>query len=746
MSLTVDEILNGMNDEQKKAVKHTEGPLLVMAGAGSGKTRVLTHRIAYLLAEKEVPPYNILAITFTNKAAKEMKSRIVNLVGEQADEMIISTFHSLCVRILRRDGDRIGIDRNFVIYDSSDQLTAMKEALRIHKLDPKQHDPRSLLYKISHAKNDLVTPKELIEKAEASGDFFEQIVAKVYDTYETILRKNQALDFDSLIMETYFLFERVPDVLHYYQNRFQYIHVDEYQDTNHAQYKLVKLLAKRFQNICVVGDSDQSIYRWRGADINNILSFEEDYPQARVILLEQNYRSTKNILEAANQVIENNRSRKPKKLWSDNDEGLKLTLYQAYDEQEEARYIAKQVQQLSDTEGYNYRDFAILYRTNAQSRAMEDVLVKSNIPYRMIGGQKFYERMEIKDLLSYLRLITNPHDDVSFVRVVNVPKRGIGATSLLKLQEHAEMNDLSLFDAVEVADFAGISKKAVNSLHEFRALIEQWQKQDEFLNVTELVEEVLKHSGYEEALTNERTLEAQTRLENLEEFKTVSRQYDEENEGNDESRLIDFLTELALVSDADEGDDLDNRVTLMTLHSAKGLEFPIVFLIGMEENLFPHSRSLIDDDELEEERRLAYVGITRAEERLFLTHASTRFFYGSRQSNFPSRFLNEIDDDLIEKESAFNDSVDMNDVRLDNFETSGLFERKPKRKATVIQTRERNDESWSVGDKVNHKKWGEGVVVKVVGSGDDTELDIAFPAPVGIKRLLAQFAPITKTN
>ena len=740
MSLTIDEILEGMNEQQVKAVKHTEGPLLVMAGAGSGKTRVLTHRIAYLLAEKDVNPYNILAITFTNKAAKEMKTRVEQLVGHDAKDIIMSTFHSLCVRILRRDADRIGIDRNFAIYDSSDQLTAVKEAFRILNLDTKRIEPKSIQYKISHLKNELITPSEAISRAEESGDYFEQIAAKIYDTYEKVLRKNQALDFDSLIMETYFLFKRVPEVLHYYQNRFQYIHVDEYQDTNHAQYMLVKMLADRFKNICVVGDSDQSIYRWRGADINNILSFEEDYPNAKVILLEQNYRSTKNILNAANFVIENNRSRKPKKLWTENIEGEKIKIYEAYDERQEARYVVDQIQDIIEVENYTYKDFAVLYRTNAQSRAMEDVLMKANIPYRIIGGTKFYERKEIKDLLAYLRLIANPHDDISFTRVVNVPKRGIGASSIDKLQQYAELNDLSLFDAILESDFAGISKKAVNELHNFRTLIEQWQKQQEFLSVTELVEEVLKRSGYEKSLKDERTIEADTRLENLEEFKTVTRQFEETNQ---EATLIDFLTDLALISDLDEEDETDNKVTLMTLHAAKGLEFPVVFLIGMEENIFPHSRSLVDLEEMEEERRLAYVGITRAEKMLFLTYASSRTFFGRRQRNIPSRFLDEIPSELKEREGTVFSSSNHDSFTKALNELSSINRSQPRKKAKVIE-RPKTTLDWKPGDKVDHKKWGVGTVVKVVGEGEDLELDIAFPSPVGIKRLLAQFAPITK--
>ena len=736
MSLSMQEILEGMNEEQAKAVKHTDGPLLVMAGAGSGKTRVLTHRIAYLLSEKEVAPMNILAITFTNKAAKEMKERVTKLVGDQAREIIMSTFHSLCVRILRRDGDKLGIDRNFAIYDASDSQTAVKEAFRINNVDPKVFNPKAVKYAISDAKNKLITPKVMKQQA---NDYGEEKIAELYETYETILKKNQALDFDSLIMETHFLFQKNPEVLHYYQNRFQYIHVDEYQDTNKAQYELVKQLAARFQNLCVVGDSDQSIYKWRGADIYNILSFEEDYPNAKVILLEQNYRSTKKILQAANTVIENNQSRKPKDLWTENDDGTEIKLFKALDERDEARYVPDQAQEQNRPKGPPQKKMAILYRTNAQSRAVEDVLVKSDIPYQIVGGTKFYDRKEIKDLLAYLRLITNPHDDISFQRVVNVPKRGIGKTSMEKLQMHAEINDLSLFDAVKESDFTGMSKKASNQLNLFREMIEDWQEQQEFLNVTDMVEQVLSRSGYEADLMKDRSIESQSRLENLEEFKTVTKQFEETSE---DQTLISFLTDLALISDLDNTDEeTKDKLTLMTLHAAKGLEFPVVFLVGMEENIFPHTRSLFDMEEMEEERRLAYVGITRAERDLFITHATSRTIFGRTQYNERSRFLDEIPFELIEEDvkettqqTGFRTTID--DFRPNR--TTG------KRKSRVIKEKPKGDVNFQLGDKVSHKKWGEGTVVKVVGEGEDTELDIAFPAPTGIKRLLAQFAPIEK--
>lgn len=736
MSRTTNELLAGLNKEQQEAVKHTEGPLLIMAGAGSGKTRVLTHRIAYLLEEKGVAPRNILAITFTNKAAREMRERVMRLVGPEAEYMWVSTFHSMCVRILRRDIDRIGYNRNFTILDSADQLSVVKQVLKNIDLDPKQYDPRAMLGQISSAKNELITDKEFEEKA---GNFFERQVARVYSGYQTMLRKNQSLDFDDLIMQTIILFKRVPEVLEYYQRRFQYIHVDEYQDTNHAQYFLVKQLANRFKNLCVVGDSDQSIYRWRGADIGNILTFEEDYPSARTILLEQNYRSTKLILQAANHVIENNAGRKPKNLWTENDDGSKITYYEGTTEQDEALFIADEIRKLIK-DGYQPDDIAILYRTNAQSRAVEDTLMKSNIPYQMVGGTRFYDRKEIKDMLAYLRLITNPDDDISFERIVNEPKRGIGATTVERLRTYTAEHDISFYEAVKEVDFTGVSKRAASSLAEFGELIQSLAQQQEFLTATDMVEQVLERTGYEEMLKREQTLESQSRLENLEEFKTVTKEF--EKSAEEDKSLVAFLTDLALIADIDKIDEeeTERKITLMTLHAAKGLEFPVVFLIGMEENVFPHSRSMFDEDEMEEERRLAYVGITRAEKILYLTSAKMRTLYGRTNMNPISRFIQEIPEDLLEgmeqaKQSMFGSSFASR--------TEEAFT--PKRKARrTVQASTAADEEWKAGDKANHKKWGTGTVVRVQGEGDKMELDIAFPAPTGVKRLLAQFAPITK--
>src|SRR5690625_1565833 len=716
MGYMVDDLLVGLNKEQQEAVKHTDGALLIMAGAGSGKTRVLTHRIAYLLSEKDVSPRNILAITFTNKAAREMKDRVNRLVGQGGEQIWVSTFHSMCVRILRRDIDRIGYSRNFTILDSGDQLTVIKQVLRNLNIDPKQFDPRAMLGQIGNAKNELITHEEYSSKV---GNFFERQVAQIYEAYQKMLVKNQSLDFDDLIMQTTHLFERVPEVLEYYQRRFQYIHVDEYQDTNHAQYQLVKQLASRFQNLCVVGDSDQSIYRWRGADIANILSFEKDYPAAKVVFLEQNYRSTKSILAAANKVIERNPSRKPKNLWTENEDGQKLNYYQGTTERDEALFVVDKIQDLIHSKKYSPHDIAILYRTNAQSRAIEDALMKSTISYQMVGGTRFYDRKEIKDMIAYLRLITNPDDDFSFERVVNEPKRGIGATSIERLRAYATDHGISLYQTIKEVDFTGVTPRAANALSEFDALLTSLIQQQEFLNATDMVEEVLERTGYEQMLKNEQSIESLSRLENLEEFMTVTQDFEATNE--EDQSLVAFLTDLALIADIDAVDEEDpdhqEKITLMTLHAAKGLEFPVVFLIGMEENVFPHSRSMMDDEEMEEERRLAYVGITRAEQELYLTHAKMRTLYGRTNMNPMSRFITEIPEDLIDNMEQANET------------TFGSLERRAtdepplmKRRARRIQQKQRTtgaeSETWTPGDKAKHKVWGIGTVVNVKNEGE----------------------------
>ncbi|WP_035045416.1 DNA helicase PcrA [Anoxybacillus flavithermus] len=720
MSMSARMLLDGLNEKQKEAVKTTEGPLLIMAGAGSGKTRVLTHRIAYLMAEKDVAPWNILAITFTNKAAREMKERVERIVGKQAEDIWISTFHSMCVRILRRDIDRIGIHANFSILDTTDQLSVLKHILKDRNIDPKKYDPRALLGTISSAKNELVTPETYADQAATP---YEKLVADVYKEYQKRLLRNHALDFDDLIMTTIQLFQRVPEVLEYYQRKFQYIHVDEYQDTNRSQYLLVKMLAKRFQNLCVVGDSDQSIYRWRGADISNILSFEKDYPNAKVILLEQNYRSTKRILQAANAVIEHNTQRKPKKLWTENSEGHALVYYEAMTEVDEAQFVVGKIKEYVDTGKRTYKDFAVLYRTNAQSRVLEEMLLKANIPYKIVGGLKFYDRKEIKDILAYLRLIANPNDDISLTRIINVPKRGIGASTIDKIASYASTHSISMFDALKHIEEIGISARIAAPLVQFREQIDHWSQMQHYLSVTELVEDVLDRSGYRDMLREEKTLEAHSRLENIDEFLSVTKHFEQVNE---DKSLVAFLTDLALVADIDQLDNnsegqTSDAVVLMTLHSAKGLEFPVVFLVGLEEGIFPHNRSLNDEDEMEEERRLAYVGITRAEEQLFLTRAHMRTLFGQTHVNTPSRFIDEIPEELIE-----------------------YAHKRAKKQLASPRSSVASQGGWRVGEKVSHKVWGIGTIVRVKENDGDQELDVAFSSPIGIKRLLAKFAPITK--
>ncbi|WYP27470.1 DNA helicase PcrA [Alkalihalobacillus sp. FSL W8-0930] len=734
----IEKMLSGLNPEQREAVTTTEGPLLLMAGAGSGKTRVLTHRIAYLLREKEVAPWSVLAITFTNKAAREMKDRVAGLVGPIAEDIWISTFHSMCVRILRRDIDRMGYSRSFSILDSTDQLSVIKQILKKQNIDPKKFDAKSILATISGAKNELQKPTEFAAKATGP---FQEVAADVYTEYQKRLKQNNALDFDDLIMKTIELFKLVPDVLEFYQRKFQYIHVDEYQDTNRAQYMLVKMLGDRLKNVCVVGDSDQSIYKWRGADIGNILSFEEDYPNAAVILLEQNYRSTKRILDAANKVINNNGNRKPKNLWTENDEGQKIGHFSGSTEQDEAHFIVEQVKDAIQNKGFSYSDIAVLYRTNAQSRIIEEFFVKSNFDYNIVGGTKFYDRKEIKDVLAYLRLISNSDDDISLQRIVNVPKRGLGATTVDKVLAYALQHGMSMHKALFEVDEMGVTARALGKLKEFRDLIANWVQMQDYLTVTELVEEVLEKTGYRDALKNEQTLEAQSRLENIDEFITVTREFEKRSE---DKTLVAFLTDLALVADIDQLDDQPEEgpkdaITLMTLHSAKGLEFPLVFLIGLEEGIFPHSRSLFEQDEMEEERRLAYVGITRAEKQLFLTNARLRTIFGRTNANPPSRFIKEIPEEFIE---ILGEQADQ--VLRQRRPVSQTASRPSRPSRPQIASTGGESFEWKVGDKANHKKWGTGTVVSIKGDGQSVELDIAFPPPTGVKRLFAQFAPITK--
>ncbi|WP_373823208.1 DNA helicase PcrA [Streptococcus ferus] len=751
-------LLNGMNEKQSEAVRTTEGPLLIMAGAGSGKTRVLTHRIAYLIDEKMVNPWNILAITFTNKAAREMRERAMAL-NPATQDTLIATFHSMCVRILRREGDHIGYNRHFTIVDPGEQRTLMKRILKQLNLDPKKWNERAILGTISNAKNDLL---DEVAYEGLAADMYSQIVAKCYKLYQEELRRSEAMDFDDLIMLTLRLFDEHPDVLAYYQQRYQYIHVDEYQDTNHAQYQLVKLLASRFKNICVVGDADQSIYGWRGADMQNILDFEKDYPEARVVLLEENYRSTKKILQAANNVIKNNRNRRDKKLWTQNDDGQQIIYYTGRNETEEAIFVASIIDQLVGETGRRFKDFAVLYRTNAQSRTIEEALLKSNIPYTMVGGTKFYSRKEIRDVIAYLNVVANSNDNISFERIVNEPKRGVGPGTLEKIRQFANLQDMSLLEASANIMMAPIKGKAAQAVYALGNMVLNLREQLDRLSLTELTEALLDQSGYLEALQIQKTLESEARIENIEEFLSVTKNFDEAEDDGPEGesgleRLSRFLNDLALIADTDDADSEAAEVTLMTLHAAKGLEFPIVFLIGMEEGVFPLTRSTEEADDLEEERRLAYVGITRAEEVLYLTNANARTLFGRTNYNRPSRFIKEISEDLLAyeglarpsrtafkasytsgKETSFGQGMSLAQA-LQARKTAAS----PQSFSQSAASTEKELIDWQIGDVAYHKKWGAGTVLEVSGTGQTQELKIKFPE-IGLKKLLAIVAPIEK--
>lgn len=721
------ELLAQLNPAQVEAVTHGDGPLLVLAGAGSGKTRVLTSRIAYLLKEMRIPPYRILAITFTNKAAQEMRARVETLVPEAARDLWICTFHAACLRILRRQEDFFGRDRNFVIYDADDQLTVIKDCLKELNLDDKKFPPRAVAAAVSQAKNQLMDVGDFESHA---YDYFSKVVSKAYYLYQEKLRRNNAVDFDDLIFLTVRLLQSYPQVLAYYQDRFRYILVDEYQDTNHAQYTLVNLLAGAYRNLCVVGDPDQGIYGWRGADIKNIMSFERDYPEACTIKLEQNYRSTGSILEAANHIILNNANRKDKRLWTAAGQGAPLVNYFGEDEHAEADFVAGRILLLKERENRPYRDFAVLYRTHAQSRVIEEIFVRAGIPYTIIGGLKFYERKEIKDIVAYLRLILNQNDAVGLARIVNVPKRGIGQASLSKIMAFAEEQSINPVEALERAgEIPGLSAKIRVRGAALGALLRRYSGESSFLSITDLAWVVMEQTGYRQELLDENTVESRTRLENLDEFLSVTGEFDRKAEEKD---LRSFLENIALVTDLDKYNEETDQVALMTLHTAKGLEFPVVYLIGLEEGVFPHSRSLLDPGELEEERRLCYVGVTRARERLYLAHCWKRTLYGAERYNKPSRFLEEIPPHLMSADDFLN----------------GVEEkRSPGRKAIRGMTIEKPQqlEQFILGDKVRHVKWGTGVIVGLQGQGEDAELKVAFPDQ-GIKVLLARYAPLERAN
>lgn len=702
------DLLKDLNDRQKEAVKYNEGPLLVLAGAGSGKTRVLTYKIAYLV-NNGVNPNNIMAITFTNKAAEEMKERVADLLPGVRG-FLVSTFHSACVRFLRKDIDNIGFDRNFIIYDPLDQKALLKECLKELNLDDKKFTPRGALNYIGRQKDKLLTPKESLD---TSKNIWEETMAKIYNLYQKRLKENNALDFDDLIMKTVELFNTCPNILKYYQDRFMHILVDEYQDTNHAQYVLVKMLSQKHRNLCVVGDDDQSIYAFRGADLQNILDFEKDYPDAKIIRLEQNYRSTQNILKAANSVIDYNFGRKKKTLWTENEPGDKIRCVTLENEYEEAEFIASEIEKLLD-DGWNYGDVAILYRTNAQSRVLEETMVKKQIPYKMIGGVRFYHRREIKDLLAYLRVIINPSDDVSLTRIINVPKRGIGNATLNKLRSLAEQKNSSIYHIIEEIEGTNFTTRIKNNLKDFYKMMEDFIYKKSKYTISELMNYILEKTGYIENLEAENTPNATSRIENLQEMISAGIEFEKQNP---KASLEDFLVELALLTDVDQLEESDQAVTLMTLHGAKGLEFPVVFLAGMDEGIFPHSRAMVDDEELEEERRLCYVGITRAKKKLYFTRAWKRSLYGNTSYYMASRFIDEIPRELLEEGSE-------DKIKSENPNKNANINLKPQ-------------------DKIVHSVWGEGVVLEVDGSDENATISIHFPSE-GVKHLVLGYAPIKK--
>ena len=763
----MQDLIEGLNDKQKEAVLNTDGPCLVIAGAGSGKTKVLTHKIAYLMAEKIIKPWNILAITFTNKAANEMKQRVENLVGEAAKDMWIGTFHSICVRILRKTIDRIGFDSSFLIFDTSDQKTLIKECMKTLKIDDKMFTDKSVLAEISNGKNEMLEPKAYMVKY--AGDFRREKIGEIYELYQKRLKENNAIDFDDIINFTIKILTENPDILEYYSEKFKYILVDEYQDTNKAQFTLVTILASRYGNITVVGDNDQGIYSFRGADISNILNFEKDYPGTKIIKLEQNYRCTGNILNAANAVIKHNENKYEKKLWTQNNEGELPTIHRADDEYDEGRYIVEQINHLKREEYFKNSDFVILYRMNSQSRAIEEILRREDIPYKIVGGLKFYERKEIKDIISYLRLIYNPSDNISLKRVINEPKRGIGKTSVDNVQEISENTGTSMFEIIKNAEQYGLNRLKANS-QEFINLIEEMRSKINDLSISEIIKETLNKSGYVKALEAEDTTEAESRIQNLEEFLTVAIEFEEQEA---ENSLADFLEGITLSSDIDGMEETEDSVTLMTLHSAKGLEFNTVFLVGMEEGIFPGYKSIGEPKELEEERRLFYVGITRAKRYLYLTCSRKRTIFGSTSYNAISRFVNEIPKDLLngyeetfeEKEESFKDSSykweygsssnKVSTYRLEenkeksyatknpSLSNSGYQFRTAESFLSSINNKKQNSgvdiSKYKEGQRVYHKKFGEGTINKIEPEGEDYKIEICFDK-AGTKRLMAKFA------
>ena len=765
----MEELLKELNPRQKEAVIATEGPCLVIAGAGSGKTKVLTYKISYLMKEKNVKPWNILAITFTNKAANEMKERVQALVGDAINDIWLGTFHSICVRILRKFIDRIGFDHSFAIFDTTDQKTLIKNCLKELNIDTKLFTEKSVLSEISNAKNDMLTPEKYEERA--NGDYRKEIISKVYYLYQKKLKENNAIDFDDIINFTINILTDNADVLEYYSEKFKYVLVDEYQDTNKSQFMLVSILASRYGNITVVGDNDQSIYRFRGADITNILNFEKDFPGSNIIKLEQNYRCTGNILKTANAVIKHNQNKYEKKLWTENEEGALPFIFCGEDEYEEASFIVQEINKLKREEYYKYSDFVVLYRMNSQSRAIEDILRREDIPYKIVGGLKFYERKEIKDIIAYLRLIANPSDNLSLERIINEPKRGVGKTSIENVENISAENGISMYEVIKEAD--KYLPRIYNNTREFITVIEELRGLD--VPISELIKQTLNKTGYTAALKNENTVEAESRIENLEEFLTVAMEFEKESADNS---LTEFLESISLSSDTDSIEDTDNMITLMTLHSAKGLEYPVVFLVGMEDGIFPGHKSIDNPEDIEEERRLFYVGITRAQNYLYLTFAKKRTIFGSTSYNPPSRLIKEIPAELLdgyeeamqieENEEEFPDSkyewrynnrsnynnnnynnnskvvtykVDNKNIQEKTqnsfqFRTAESFLNNLNKKKTNGEV---DLSKYKVGQRIFHKKFGEGTITKLEKESDDIKVDIQFDK-VGHKRLMAKFA------
>lgn len=746
-------IYDTLNEPQREAVYYTEGPLLILAGAGSGKTRVLTHRIAYLIEEKGVNPWNILAITFTNKAAGEMRERVDRLVGFGSESIWVSTFHSMCVRILRRHISLLGYDTNFTIYDADDQKTLMKDVCKLLQIDTKIYKERALLAAVSHAKNELVTPEEF--RLNAGGDFSQRKIAEVYEEYEKQLKANNALDFDDLLIKTVQLFQTQADVLEYYQERFRYIMVDEYQDTNTVQFELVRLLASKYRNLCVVGDDDQSIYKFRGANIKNILNFEQYFEDAKVIKLEQNYRSTSNILNAANAVIRNNAGRKDKTLWTDNGDGEKIQFRQFDSAYDEAEYIVGDIRKRVREKEYSYHDNVILYRTNAQSRMFEEKFVTANIPYKIVGGINFYARREIKDLLAYLKTVDNGKDDLAVRRIVNVPKRGIGLTSINRVQDYAAAYNIGFYDALRAVDLIPNIGRGASKLESFVALIEHFKTDAEDMSISDLLKEIIEETGYIESLQAEDMVEAETRIENIDELLSKVAAYEEDCEDrNEPASLSGFLEEVALVADIDSLDEDTDYVVLMTLHSAKGLEFPNVYLAGMEDGLFPSYMTITADDpeEVEEERRLCYVGITRAEKELTLTCARRRMIRGETQYNKMSRFLKEIPMELLSTGAVFTKDKEEPEVKVSAYmQAKQAFKAKPfggsapysQSPAKSFGKPSGKGLDYKTGDRVRHIKFGEGTVTAIIEGGRDYEVTVAFDT-AGTKKMFAAFAKLEK--